>query len=123
MPDARGRHGIAAFSRAGSFQANADPATPRRARHIVNNKHPKGQRELEPWHVAGSTLATQLRRQRHLQSNTQRERPTTVRVSQADPLAVDMDRHHHHQSSCVDDRPTCSQCGVNDRKQNGVGQS
>jgi hypothetical protein len=65
MPDARGRHGIAAFSRAGSFQANADPATPRRARHIVNNKHPKGQRELEPWHVAGSTLATQLRRQRH----------------------------------------------------------
>jgi hypothetical protein len=83
MPDARGRHGIAAFSRAGSFQANADPATPRRARHIGNNKHPKGQRELEPWHVAGSTLATQLRRQRHLQSNTQRERPTTVRVSQA----------------------------------------
>ena len=75
MPDARDRHGIAAFSRAGSFQANADPATPRRARHIGNNKHPKGRRELEPWHVAGSTLATQLRRQRHLQSNTQRERP------------------------------------------------
>ena len=69
-----GRHGIAGFSRAGSFQANADPTTPRRARHVGNNKHPKGQRELEPWHVAGSTLATQLRRHRDLQSNTQRER-------------------------------------------------
>ena len=37
----------------------------------------------------------------------------------ADPLAVDMDPHHH-QSSCVDDRPTYSQCGAIDRKQNGV---
>jgi len=27
---------------------------------------------------------------------------------------------HHHQSSCVDDRPTYSQCGVSDRKQNGL---
>jgi hypothetical protein len=33
----------------------------------------------------------------------------------ADPLAVDMDPYHH-QFSYVDDRPTCPQCGVNDRK-------
>jgi hypothetical protein len=43
-------------------------------------------------------------------------------VSQADPLAVDMDPHHH-QSSCVDDGPTYSQCGASDRKQNGVAQA
>jgi hypothetical protein len=36
-----------------------------------------------------------------------------------DPLAVDMNPYHD-QSSCVDDRPTCSQCGVNDRKQTGL---
>jgi hypothetical protein len=76
MPDARGRHGIAGFSRAGSFQANADPATPRRTRHVGNNKHPKGPRELEPWHVAGSTLATRLGRCEDQQSNTRRERAT-----------------------------------------------
>ena len=77
MPDERGRHGIAGFSRAGSFQANADPATPRRARHVGNNKHPQGgQRELEPLHVADSTLATRLGHQRDQQSNTQRERPS-----------------------------------------------
>src|SRR5215218_9608493 len=39
----------------------------------------------------------------------------------ADPLAVDMDPYHH-QFSCVDDRPTCYQCGASDRKQNGVAQ-
>jgi hypothetical protein len=43
------------------------------------------------------------------------------RSPQADPLAVDMDPHHHH-SSRVDDRPTCSQWGVNDRKQTGCPQ-
>jgi hypothetical protein len=77
--------------------------------------------------VRGSTEATWVghlsRVRRHdLLPNEIHVAHSARSVSQADPLAVDMDPHHH-QSSCVEDRPTYSQCGASDRKQNGVAQS